>query len=456
MPSSVQPNVHTSLLPGGRLKHTSDKQSSFRGSLFFGSVVERLDDTKRLTVWDASATQITVNIGTGLLLLPNFMHSTGLVLGTVLLCLVGSMMAFTSFLLIKTMSWAEHYISKERADILRFEDIGEAAYGSWMYHVVKWVFHLKLECTYVVYIVILGDLLHGFYAFQGSEFYSKWCWKTVVAVIFIVVSMFEDLSFIAKLGNVGVFAAVSTTGSILVASILHIISNVRHDTHVELAIWPADIWAPIRSIAIYVFAFGGILVIPSLSEGLEDPGLKKAVCISNGVALLIYLAVSILAYFAYGSAVADNILDNIRDDFWWCGYIASGGSILNLLMTAPIYGNIITTWLETTFSISQKMRKPIRCLCVLVSYALACTKFSYFKPLVGLLPSVFSVVIVLVLPVLYFWALATKNEGSLKNAARIYTWRCVLDPLIITIAVVVAIVSVHGSIQDIIKIRANN
>ena len=163
----------------------------------------------------------------------------------------------------------------------------------------------------VVQMLIFAETVHSLIP-ETSFLSLSFCkWIVLAGVVLLPFSL---LGSPVDFWPVALFAMSSTT----IACVLIVIAALLEDTTPAVAAVTADQQSAIslKSVLLgfstIIFGYGGASALPTIQNDMRDKkGFSVAVMIAFGIMLTLYLPVSVIGYWKFGSAVKSNIVRNL-------------------------------------------------------------------------------------------------------------------------------------------------
>ena len=311
------------------------------------------EEPSRLSVIAAARSFVICNVGSGVLLLPGCLKSVGWLSGLGFLAVASVSLTAALLAYSRALMKARDMASPE-IELLRMEDLARWSLGNSMASFISIIFYATIFIVAVVYMVLLGDLTSNMVDLPGplGNFdiaTQKIFWRLGYSVLLLGLVMQKDFTAYVKYGGlIGTCMLGLLIISIVAASTEEIVKdhNGTNDApDVQLYIFNSiqDFLGVFSTI---VFSYGSILMVPSIQQKMTKPEkIGQAIVWSQVATTAIYVLLMFTSYFAFGQAVADDILDSMSNEKWewYLGHIAS---ICNAFVMFPILLSALNEFLE--------------------------------------------------------------------------------------------------------------
>ncbi|KAL6073118.1 hypothetical protein QOT17_005087 [Balamuthia mandrillaris] len=268
-----------------------------------------VDPTKQQTATATSCTFNLVNniIGGGVLALPFALKTSGIFLGSFLLCLVGALSAYSCQLLISASS---------RVETKSYRAIAAACYGR------KGAIMLDLSMVLFIfgaltgYMIIVGDVLTPFTGFLGPLDTRAF----VVAVAMLTVML--PLSLLTKVDKL------KYTSILALACILYLVGVVSF--HGVKHVWDKSVKESLEDLHLMRFTVGVFTSIPIICfsftfhpnifpifgemKNATRRRMQRVVFSSSAFCGIVYVVVGVLGYITFAEETEGNIFTNYNDN----------------------------------------------------------------------------------------------------------------------------------------------
>lgn len=409
---------------------------------------------------------ITAGIGAGILALPKPAWEVGWGGTLVLLSLVGTVCSCTAVTLVDTILLIERKYNVDR--IGSMDEIAYWTLGRVGQKIVMVLMNLTLFAIGILFFILLGKMMNQSFPVVFGLAMSSAYWQATCALLIMPMALLKDLSQVAKAASVGVMASFLTLIAIMCGAfdaVMHNGSQTVIDPDALDNVITVDA-LPMAFIA-FMFSFGASLVVPTCRRDiarLDD--LKPAIHASHIITTGIYVSLCILAIFGWGPTLATicpkngAITDVMKDEsgvFTWFGFIAQVSVALNLMVSYPIFANVLFSFADQTYISTFKfneeatsfyvLSKVTRVSIVTLNSVIAIWWWNYFAVVVKLIATANLIPITVMLPIAYYWAIKTKFDGFMPSA-RAEPLKFLFHATIFTVSLVVTCYSCLELIKE--------
>ncbi|KAI9225692.1 MAG: transmembrane amino acid transporter protein-domain-containing protein [Piptocephalis tieghemiana] len=342
---------------------------------------------------------VCVIAGTGTLQLPSALNQGGWI--SVGIIVLSALIAiYTGNLLIKCL----YALPGKR--LHGYADVGQAAFGLPGKICVQ-IFHncilLGASC---IYIMLTGLNCHSLAEANGIDLSLK-VWIIIAAALIWI--PFASLKSLKEVAILSIFGALSTAVVVVVTMVLSGI-EIASPAHsgpngpVHSFVNASNLPIALASIS---FSFGGNVVYPHVESSMKHPGSWNRVLTAAIITIcVLYLAISIPAYWAFGDKTVSPILNNLAP-----GPATTGAIVLitlHVILAAPI---LMTSFslemehslnLESRFPRAQFIPRFILRTIITVLLALIAMFIPYFQDFMSLIGALANCLIVFVLPIVCY------------------------------------------------------
>lgn len=272
----------------------------------------------------------------------------------------------------------------------RYEDICEAALGWKGRTFAAFCVNAFMLALCGAYMILIGQCLE--YVIDKAFWSPYRACVLATSLLFVPLTLIDDMSFIARLTVLGMVASVVYGLSIGIGGLQAGLANpnVTYQWVPEKA---TDL-GNVISVMFLGFTYQ-MVAAPLRAEMIEPAEMPSAVNIALAVVTVVYGVAGALGYYGWGSGengTEGNILRSMRteDGRMWAGIALAVAVIMNLFVTFPIFMSVVGRALESAVF---GRYSPISRL-VLLALAFSVALFvPYFLEFLGLLGSVLGVMV---------------------------------------------------------------
>eukprot|EP00127_Corallochytrium_limacisporum_P005595 Clim_evm15s208 gene=Clim_evmTU15s208 len=271
-------------------------------------------------LWDAlrsSLVIVTSTIGSGILTIPYSYAALGP---------AGSTVLFFFIAIFSAMGGCFWGLVCARSKSFVIPDIVEEHLGPYFRVYVQLCLIADLFFRAIIYTVLTASALDNLLSSYIHLTYAEWAIVTAVAMWPICqFPNFKDMTWVLLAGTLSSYIVAIT---LLIESGANLTSNVPSydDPGFDVSI---------KAASVLVFAYGFGSYLPSARRNMKYPNkLHYPVIFVSIMLFLLYVAVGLMSYYAYGCAVSTNILDTWDHDPTW--YVASIALIVHFIVAGPV------------------------------------------------------------------------------------------------------------------------
>lgn len=258
---------------------------------------ELLKRTKKgSSVFKAMYNVICAVAGIGVLGLPYSISLAGWG-GIALLLILGGVAAYTGIIL--------SYCFVQDPNLESYSDLGMKAFGKWG----KYAVHLAQigTClgTSILFLVLSGKNIDRVASTWGCHMGTTfWIGMSTLAVLpLCYLKTLHDIGWVTFAGMVGCIVAVVI---IIILVFYTPVSMRNHDYSGQ------GFQGLLQAFATITFAYGGHVIYPNIIRSMNYPHhFPRAVYLSSTTILILYIPVTVIGYWQFGSRTQSNILDNL-------------------------------------------------------------------------------------------------------------------------------------------------
>jgi amino acid permease len=271
---------------------------------------------------EATLSLITAMVGSGIMALPQLPVAGGMVVPTVLMIVstLASMEAGGAFfraLMANNIAVKRGGIKGEGIYIRSWEDFGFAAYGALGAALVR-----VLTIGFFVgacsgYVILMGQNVQSLLSPFIQLNYRFWV--IIIAPLIWLLSMLRDVSAIAKMVPIGVAAAMLSGCLIVVKAMLDSRKwedwgMTRWEREQLHSMWPTGDVMSLGKLSATIFgAFFCMGNVPSIIDEMKNKHkFKRSFRVGLGSVMLLYIAIMLMGYYAYGNFIQPNIVNSMK------------------------------------------------------------------------------------------------------------------------------------------------
>ncbi|GMI88377.1 hypothetical protein like AT2G42005 [Hibiscus trionum] len=381
-------------------------------------------------------------VGAGVLGMPYAFKRTGWIMGLLILFFIAGSTTYCMMLLVQIRRKLDS-VDNGIAEVNSFGDLGFAVCGTSGRLVVDVLITLSQAGFCIGYLIFISNTLINLFHNQPSMNSSlSWGMSRFTTKSLYIWGCFpfqlglNSIKTLTNLAPLSIFADVVDIGAMAVVMVEDLRLIMKRSVEVK-AFGGVSVF--FYGMGVALFGYEGIaMVLPIESEMKDNAKFGKILTLSMGLTTLMYGAFGALGYFAFGAATKDIITSNLGPG--WISFLVQLGLCINLFFTFPLMMNPVYEIVERRFS-GGRYCLWLRWLLVLfVSLvALFVPNFADFLSLVG---SSVCCCLGFILPGL-FHLLAFKDEQGWKG--------CILDVVIMTFGVVLALSGTWFSLMEILS-----
>ncbi|EFO26845.2 transmembrane amino acid transporter [Loa loa] len=286
-------------------------------------------------------------VGGGVVAMPVAFAQTGFVVGMLFMVIICAIFVTTGWLLADTWEIMRERWPEYRKHCRKpFSEMALRSMSKTSEIVTKVTVYSTLFGATVVYILLSSKIIQKFMANFDLNF--NFC------LLLIIVSMsILPITFLKSPADfwwailIAVLCTVITIVMIFVG-----ISLDFHDCYHEAYYSDISIDA-ILSLGIFLFAFNGHQVFPTVQNDMRNPpDFKKSVLVGFVFVGLLYMPLSAYAFLVYGNSMSNSVIDSVQTT--WIRYVADLSIAVHCILAIIITVNPVNLQLEDTFNVPHK------------------------------------------------------------------------------------------------------
>lgn len=377
----------------------------------------------RLSTFDASQSLFTVMVGAGILAFPRVIASCGWLVGIFCIVAGGTFNAVAALTLVDSIERASR-----RGSVSTFKDVAHICFGTYGGMFAEASFIALLFSICAVFIVLIGENLNFLLP------WSRRGWVLISGVCVSSTALVKDVSYLAKLAFIGVFASLMyviciTSGGLTAASLG---GHTR-----EFNTMPtASAGSILSKFCVCLLGFCCSNTLTSIRGTMERPEeINTAISQSHFAAAVVYIGAGCVGYYGWGNAVQGNVLESMKFDDsrdhpylkgnMISGYLLAFAVVCNLVVSLPFNCFVLFQTLGAKFPqvrSSSGADMGLR-VAVMVAITLVAMVVPYFMELLTIIASVLIVSIVLLWPSAFAMQL-DRMEGKSIVSSHAVTFIC--------------------------------
>lgn len=407
------------------------------------------------TTLQATSTIVTTIIGAGILSFPRTFAQGGWFYSSLLLVLCAwsvvemgvSIDASCQFVQNRLRRGEEYSFTR----VTTYDDLCEAAFGRLGKIMAAISVNLFLLMLGAVFIILISLQLK--FLLQPIDLGDWAVWG--IGFVFMPLSLVDDMTIIAKISVIGVFASFIYAISIGTAGW----QAAQHPCPAEYTnLLPlSDLGNLGPVISIFLMGFAYQTVAPNVRAEMQNPEeFPRAVGGGVSVVGLVYASSGALAYWGWGNDVKGSVVDSMYEFTDTCeqgerlplGLLLASAIIANLTVTFPIVMNCVFRAAEAALGVKYSIKGASVFIRIgLVALALVIGQnLPYFFPFLSLTGATVGGFVCVFLPIALYWKLG-RDEGI---SLRTYKGTAAKHAFILLLGIVSLIFGTIGAIQEFI------
>jgi len=416
-----------------------DMDECFDESLEEGATGVAPSKHAKTSVGSAVFSYLCTCVGAGVLSLPGALQYCGWS-GLILMAIVALMCNETAKMLCACM------FSRPGVMLRSYEDIGEQAYGKTGRRIVALFQVITLFGVCTIFLILIGGNM--------NTLVSR---LTLHDWIFVFAALLIPIAWLKTMNEVSVLAIFGVLASLFVAGVVVVKGFVRAaDPHVDVEYEVFNGRGLPNAVNIIVFSFGGHSVLPNIVSHVERPRANYA-RVSSWSYLLIALIYGVTAaggYAGWGTHTEDKVLDNM-DEGSIVVKLAYAFITAHVVLAYPIPLNPMSLAIERSLGIDQRhglaelVPRVVSRTCLVLLTVLVASVVPYFGDILSLVSALSIVVVVFVLPPLFYYRLfqPVRRFGPLAKAKML---------AIVAFGVAASGIGIYFAIKDLVHDIRNN
>ncbi|VDN89136.1 unnamed protein product [Brugia pahangi] len=279
-------------------------------------------------------------VGGGVVAMPVAFAQTGFLLGVLFMVIICAIFVTTGWLLADTWEIMRKRWPEYRKHCRK--PFSEMALRSMM------TVYSTLFGATVVYILLSSKIIQKF--MNNFDLSFNFCLLLIIVSISIL-----PITFLKSPADFWWAILIAVLCTIITITMIFVgISLDFHDCYHEAHYSGTSIDA-ILGLGIFLFAFNGHQVFPTVQNDMRNPAdFKKSVLVGFVflVVALLYMPLSAYAFLIYGDSMANSVIDSVQTT--WIRYVADLSIAIHCILAIIITVNPINLQLEDTFDVPQK------------------------------------------------------------------------------------------------------
>lgn len=254
-------------------------------------------------------------MGAGILGLPRSLADCGWYGGIIILVTVSCQQTYTGRLigdLMIAMPQARYY-----------SDVGYMCFGATGRNIVICTQMAQCLGVSILYLILAGSNLNSIFS-QNED--NRFLYTSLVAFILLPTIFFRSIKEIAIISVLGVITSILVSFIIVKESLFHPMEHPRYTSPTMTSMSSAA--------GTMIFAYGAHALFPSIQHDMANKKVFNR-CLYQSFALIfvVYIAVSISSFYAFGCHLQSNVLHNL-----------ASASNLTLFVSLLITGHVIAAY----------------------------------------------------------------------------------------------------------------
>nr|CDJ93825.1 Amino acid transporter domain containing protein [Haemonchus contortus] len=286
-------------------------------------------------------------VGGGVVAMPVAFKQSGLLGGIIFMVSIAAIFEYTGYQLGKV--WCKMMQRYPHLGVCRkpFPEMAKRTMGPGMQRFTSVMGNVTLFGIAVVYLLLSANIIHYFIG-RFTSVPASMC--MVIVILAVVILPFTFLRSPGEFWGVVVIAMATT-----VIAVLSILIGIGIDSVAcfpEVAYPEQTSGSIILSLGIFLFAFSGHYVFPTIQHDMKNPHeFTKSVAVGFFLVVLLYMPLSVMGYVVYGSSLESSVIYSIQT-----GYLQLGANLMiavHCIMTLVIVINPLNQEVEHYLKISH-------------------------------------------------------------------------------------------------------
>ncbi|CAD6199085.1 unnamed protein product [Caenorhabditis auriculariae] len=396
--------------------------------------------------WVVAAIFIVADmVGGGVVAMPVAFKLSGLIPGVIFMVTIAIIFEYTGYQLGKV--WCKMMERNPHIGVCRkpFPEMAKRTMGNMMQRFTSILGNVTLFGISVVYLLLSANIIHYFVTHVFDFHTMSNC--MVIITLAVVILPFTFLRSPGEFWGVIVLAMITTVVAVLSILIGIGIDSPKCFPRVAYPETTPD--SMILSLGIFLFAFSGHYVFPTIQHDMENPHeFSKSVLVGFIGVVFLYMPLSVFAYVVYGTSMYDSVIYSIQTQ--WLQLAANLMIAIHCIMTLVIVINPLNQELEHYLKISHSFGpgRVITRTVVMILVLFVGLTVPDFGPVMNLVGASTIPMGCVVLPSLfYLWCEAATEEEWRKGNYPTFKQVCQrTDKTVLIVNFMILLVAVGGGV----------